>query len=58
MKLAQEFLAILVCPQCKGELQSMDEERYLVCRSCRLKYPVIDRIPLMLIVEAKPLDEA
>jgi uncharacterized protein len=52
MKLAQELLTMLVCPRCKGEIRPMNEDHYLVCRACRLKYPVIDGIPLMLMEEA------
>ena len=57
MKLAKELLTIIVCPRCKGDIQPADDGNYLVCRACRLKYPVIDGIPLMLIDEAGPLDE-
>ena len=49
MTLAPELLQILVCPKCKGELES------LVCHACRLIYPVEDGIPIMLVDEAKPL---
>jgi uncharacterized protein YbaR (Trm112 family) len=27
----------------------------LVCQACRLEYPIMDDIPVMLIDEAKPL---
>lgn len=55
MSLSKELLAILVCPKCKGELEYRDDESTLVCRACRLGYPVRDDIPIMLIDEAKPL---
>lgn len=57
MKLAPELLAILACPRCKGEIRPVDDEPFLVCWACRLKYPVIDGIPLMLVEEAGKLDE-
>jgi hypothetical protein len=57
MTLAKELLTIIVCPRCKGDIQPADDGNHLVCRACRLKYPVIDGIPLMLIEEAEPLDE-
>ncbi|MCD6417507.1 Trm112 family protein [bacterium] len=54
----KELLDILVCPQCKGELEYRTEpEEVLICRSCKLVYPVKDDIPVMLPDEAKPLDE-
>jgi uncharacterized protein len=55
MSLAPELLAILVCPKCKGELQYRERESTLDCPTCRLRYPVRDDIPVMLIDEATPL---
>jgi uncharacterized protein len=54
MTLPQELLAILVCPKCKGELTYHKEEPSLVCVACRLRYPVRDGIPIMLIDDAMP----
>jgi len=55
LALAPELLAILVCPKCRGELEYREKESELVCRACRLRYPVRDGIPVMLIDEAAPL---
>lgn len=55
MTLPQELLAILVCPKCKGDLQHRPEEPSLACPSCKLRYPVRDGIPIMLVAEATPL---
>lgn len=52
MTISQELLAILACPKCKGEIQLTPEGDGLVCRACRLKYPIKDDIPIMLIDEA------
>lgn len=52
MTLSQELLAILVCPKCKGDLEYRPTEAVLVCGACRLRYPVRDDIPIMLIDEA------
>ena len=52
MTLPQELLAILVCPKCKGDLEYRPTEAVLVCHACRLRYPVRDDIPIMLIDEA------
>jgi uncharacterized protein len=53
--LDQRLLEILVCPQCKGELDYRTEENELVCDACRLRYEVRDDIPIMLVDEARPL---
>ncbi len=55
MTLSPQLLAILVCPKCKGALEYNDAEQSLVCPACRLRYPVRDDIPIMLIDEATPL---
>jgi uncharacterized protein YbaR (Trm112 family) len=55
MTLPQELLAILVCPKCKGDLQYREQESALVCPACKLRYPVRDGIPIMLVAEATPL---
>jgi uncharacterized protein len=53
--LDQRLLEILVCPQCKGDLEYRAEEQELHCHACRLRYEVRDDIPIMLIDEARPL---
>lgn len=54
------LLDILVCPICKGPLEHRKAEQALVCRPCRLAYPIRDGIPVMLEDEARELsaDEA
>jgi uncharacterized protein len=54
MSLPQTLLAILVCPKCKGELEYREQEGVLICHNDRLRYPVRDDIPIMLIDEATP----
>jgi len=49
------LLEILVCPVCKGPLDFRKPEHELVCKACRLAYPVRDDIPVMLEEEARPL---
>lgn len=51
----ERLLEILVCPQCKEDIRL--EGEWLVCDKCRVKYPVRDGIPIMLIKEAVPLDD-
>jgi uncharacterized protein YbaR (Trm112 family) len=55
--LDKRLLEILVCPKCKGELEYRPDDSELVCGACRLRYEVRDDIPIMLIDEAKPLED-
>lgn len=55
MSLSPQLLEILVCPKCKGTLEYRERESSLVCPACKLRYPVRDDIPVMLIDEATPL---
>ena len=57
MALTAELLDILVCPKCKGELQYTGEPESLACLHCRLRYPVRDGIPVMLVDEAETIGE-
>jgi hypothetical protein len=54
------LLEILVCPVCKGPLENRKAVSALVCKACKLAYPVKDDIPVMLEDEARHLgaDEA
>ncbi|GIW39594.1 MAG: hypothetical protein KatS3mg076_0171 [Candidatus Binatia bacterium] len=56
MAIHPELLEILACPKCKGPVSATPEGDGLVCAACRLKYPVRDDIPVMLVDEALPLD--
>ncbi|MFH0351373.1 MAG: Trm112 family protein [Chromatiales bacterium] len=55
----KRLLEILVCPSCKGQLLYKRAEAELICRACRLAYPIQDDIPVMLEDEARriPPDE-
>jgi uncharacterized protein YbaR (Trm112 family) len=57
MAISRELLNILVCSQCKGELNLVKDVSGLVCPECRLKYPIRDDIPIMLIEEAEKVNE-
>ncbi len=52
MGIDKELLAILACPKCKGDLHLTEQKDGLICKACRLKYPIRDDIPVMLIDEA------
>jgi len=55
--ISKELLDILACPKCKGPVELTEEKDGLVCASCRLLYEIRDDIPVMLIDEAKKLEE-
>ncbi|MBS4096308.1 MAG: Trm112 family protein [Sulfuricella sp.] len=50
-----KLLEILVCPLCKGPLVYKKSAGELICKPCRLAYPVRDDIPVMLEDEARKL---
>lgn len=54
-----KLLEILVCPLCKGPLIHRKEAQELICKACRLAFPIRDGIPVMLEEEARrlPADE-
>jgi uncharacterized protein YbaR (Trm112 family) len=54
MALSKELLEILACPKCKGDIFLDTAGDGLICKTCRLVYPIKDDIPVMLIDEALP----
>ena len=56
MAISKELLEILACPKCKGDVQLTAPQDGLVCKACKLMYPIRDDIPVMLIDEAIPLE--
>ena len=55
--LPEDLLRILACPKCKGHLEYREKEQVLICHKCRLAYPIVDDIPVMLPEEAKELPD-
>ena len=51
------LLDLLVCPMTKGPLRYDRERQELVSERARLAYPIRDGIPIMLVDEARSLDE-
>ncbi|THF72487.1 MAG: Trm112 family protein [Methylophaga nitratireducenticrescens] len=49
------LLEILACPVCKSSLIYDKQSQELVCKACRVAYPIRDEIPVMLIDEAREL---
>lgn len=50
-----KLLDILACPLCKGPLIYKKAEAELICKPCRLAYPIQDDIPVMLEDEARKI---
>ncbi len=57
MTISRELLDILVCPQCKGAIYLNKTQDALVCDSCRLEFEIRDDIPVMLVEEARRLED-
>lgn len=49
--ISPELLAIMQCPLCTGELAEQREPPSLVCQKCGHAYPVVDRVPDMVVGE-------
>jgi len=52
-----DLLDLLVCPLTKGPLRYLRERQELVSEQAGLAYPIRDGIPIMLVDEARQLDE-
>lgn len=53
----KQLLDILVCPLTKSPLRYDAQKQELVSEKARLAYPIRDGIPIMLVEEARKLDE-
>ncbi len=51
-----EIREILACPRCRGTLEDAGTaaEPELLCRTCAVRYPVEQGIPVLLAERAKP----
>ena len=52
-----KLLEILVCPLTKGTLIYDPDAQELISEQAHLAYPIRDGIPIMLIDEARALDQ-
>lgn len=52
----KKLLDIMVCPKCKGGI--VLKGVFILCKKCKLAYPVLEDIPDMLIKDAWPLGKA
>ena len=52
------LIEILICPNCKGTVSYDEHGQTIDCQgTCKLRYPVIDGIPHLLIQEGVKPDE-
>lgn len=56
-EMTEEFL---VCPKCRSGLtyKKLNGEELLICKNCKVFYPVEDEIPILLIEDAKNIEES
>ncbi|AQS64563.1 hypothetical protein AGRHK599_LOCUS3622 [Rhizobium rhizogenes] len=52
-----KLLELLVCPLTKGRLSYDRARNELVSESARLAYPIRDGVPIMLISEARKIED-
>jgi uncharacterized protein len=52
MAIAPELLAILICPRCKSPVRITAAGAALGCARCRVAYPIVEDIPVMIFEEA------
>ena len=52
-----KLLEILVCPLTKAPLRYDRERQELISDKAKLAYPIRDGIPIMLVDEARQLDD-
>ena len=55
-KISPELLKILACPLCKADLNYDEKNNELICLESKLAFRIIDGIPIMLIDEARKID--
>lgn len=52
-----KMLELLVCPQTKTQLTYDESAQELVSKKAKLAYPVRDGVPILLISEARQLED-
>jgi uncharacterized protein YbaR (Trm112 family) len=56
-QLDPKLLELLVCPLTKGPLKYDRENNELISEQAKLAYPIRDGIPIMLVGEAREMDD-
>jgi uncharacterized protein YbaR (Trm112 family) len=53
----KQLAAMLVCPNCKGQLKLDNDAQELLCTFDGLAFPIRDGVPVMLEQEARKMSE-
>lgn len=53
----RRMLEALVCPQTRAQLTYDAEKQELISKAAHLAYPIRDGIPIMLVDEARSLED-
>ena len=56
-EVAPLLLEVLVCPQCHGPLTYDRKQNELISKQARLAYPIRQGVPIMLVSEARRIDD-
>ncbi|MCA1407423.1 MULTISPECIES: Trm112 family protein [Sinorhizobium] len=56
-KVDPKLLELLVCPLTKGRLSYDAEAQELISEKARLAYPIRDGVPIMLVSEARKIED-
>jgi len=54
--ISDDLLSMLVCPACHCPVELTDGPS-LLCQGCKLRYPIKDGVPIMLVDEAERTTE-
>ena len=55
-QISEKLLEFLVCPVTKGLLEYDKEKQELVSKGAKLAYPIKNGIPIMIVDEARKLE--
>ena len=58
MALSEELVAVLACPNCRGDLRllgTLEQGDGFLCAACHKVYPIYDGVPVLLADKAVPL---
>jgi len=54
----KKTLNVLVCPKCQSKLEYDKKANEVICVNDKLAFPINDGIPVMLVEEARSLDDS
>ena len=58
VEMEKSLLNILVCPQTGAPVELSKKGDELICKASKLAYPIRDGIPVMLVDQARVLDDS